>query len=107
MVVRSPADLTTVNTIAHMPKKQLLTTRQLAEYLQRPEQWVRQNAEDLGGVKVGSLWRFDLDDVKVAIRAKRNPDLSEKRPDGVDPWSPTPRSAKAQAAMRRKRGSQA
>lgn len=85
-----------------LPEQRMLTAGELAEYLNRPAAWVRQNAEDLGGVKLGALWRFDLDDVRTAIRTKRNPDLSPKRPDGVDPWSPTPRSAKAQAARKRR-----
>lgn len=85
-----------------LPAQRLLTTDELAEYLQRPPQWVRMNAESLAGVKVGALWRFDLDEAKAAIKAKRNPDLSEKRPDGTHPWAPTPLSAKRQAAKRRR-----
>lgn len=85
-----------------LPAQRLLTTAELAEYLQRPPQWVRMNAESLAGVKVGALWRFDLDEAKAAIKATRNPDLSERRPDGMDILTPTPLSAKRQAAKNRR-----
>jgi hypothetical protein len=81
-----------------LPTQRLLTTAELSDYLQRSKQWVRENATSLAGMKVGSLWRFDLDEVRAAIKATRNEDLSEKRPDGLDILTPTPLSAKRQAA---------
>lgn len=81
-----------------LPEPRLLTAAEVAEYLQRSAVWVRQNAESLGAVKVGTLWRFDLADVKDAIRTKRNADLTQKRPDGLDILTPTPLSAKRRKA---------
>lgn len=82
------------------PGPALLTTAEVAAHLQRPAQWVRQNAESLAGVKVGALWRFDLAEAMAAIRATRHEDLTARRPDGADILTPTPLSAKRQAAKR-------
>ena len=45
----------------------LLSVPEMAQYLSRRVEWVRQNAQDLGGIKVGGLWRFDLEQVQARL----------------------------------------
>ena len=63
-----------------------LTPEQLAERWQRRVEWVRENAPDFGGFKVGGFWRFDLADVE----------RYENRRKTRDPLSMTERSAQRQ-----------
>jgi len=67
-----------------LPPQRLLTATELAEFLAKENRkWVVDNAKSLGGMKVGRVWRFDLDDVKAALgKAKK-----------LDPLTPTRLSA--------------
>lgn len=69
----------------------LLSVPDLAAYLNRRPVWIRQNAADLGGFKVGGLWRFDLEQVQARLNRHRT----------LDPLTPTPLSAKRRARKTR------
>lgn len=59
----------------------------VAQRLSVSDQWVRDHAKDLGGIKLGRLWRFDLADVEKYLNRHRT----------ADPLAYTPLSAKRQA----------
>lgn len=69
----------------------LLDVPDVAAYLKKKNlQWVRDHARELGGIKVGNLWRFDLADVQRYLDRRSH----------RDPLALTPLSAKRQAAKR-------
>lgn len=68
----------------------LLTVAEMAAYLSRRPEWVRENAASLGGFKVGGLWRFDLEQVQARLNRHRT----------ADPLTPTALSAKRQGRKR-------
>ena len=63
----------------------------VAQRLAVSDQWVRDHAKALGGIKLGRLWRFDLDDVERYLNRHRT----------ADPLAYTPLSAKRQASKRK------
>lgn len=63
----------------------------VAQRLSVSDQWVRDHAKALGGIKLGRLWRFDLADVERYLNRHRT----------RDPLAPTPLSAKRQASKRK------
>lgn len=68
-----------------------LSVPAVAEWLDVSHQWVRDHAKDLGGGKVGRLWRFD----REAVQRYLNRHLTR------DPLAPTPLSSKRQASKRK------
>lgn len=63
----------------------------VAQRLSVSDQWVRDHARALGGIKLGRLWRFDLADVEKYLNRHRT----------RDPLAPTELSAKRQASKRK------
>jgi len=58
---------------------QLLTVREVAEFLQVPVSWVyeqtrRRGADRIPGFRLGKYWRFSVDDVTAWLAAKRKKD---------------------------------
>lgn len=49
----------------------LMTTEDLAEYLNRPVKWVRMNAHEIPHQKVGREYRFRLAEVDAWLEASR------------------------------------
>ena len=71
-----------------------LTAEQVAERLNRRVEWVRQAAaaETIPAFKVGSLWRFDPEDIERWVDRHRNAP--------ADPLAMTALSQKRQGAPR-------
>jgi excisionase family DNA binding protein len=63
----------------------------VAQRLSVSDQWVRDHAKALGGIKLGRLWRFDLADVERYLNRHKT----------RDPLAPTELSAKRQASKRK------
>lgn len=74
--------------------KQRLTVTDLAERLERPARWVRQQAaaSAIPAIRVGHTWRFDPDEIDAWERRQHNAYR--------DPLSMTDLSAKRQELTR-------
>lgn len=83
--------------------RQLLTTSQTAELLQRTVPWVQAAAKtgDIPASRIGGRWRFDPDELDRWLLSLR----PVPRTDGRPSFQITPLSAKRQATKRaRQRG---
>ena len=66
--------------------KDILTTREMADYLKLKEATVRRLASQgsLPGVKIGKYWRFKMQQILMMFPGERNPETRSGNPYSED-----------------------
>lgn len=64
----------------------LMTVKEVAEYLHVSANYVYQNSSDLGGVKIGAALRFRREDIDRFVETHRIAPRKGRRPKEFKPW---------------------